>query len=318
MRARGLRTTVGLISRPGATTCDALYSLRMDRNYLVVSPVRNEAEFIELTLKSVTSQTLRPLRWVIVDDGSTDKTRALAEEYASKHPWIEVVSRRDRGYRQSGIGVVETFYDGFARADSSQWDYVMKLDGDLLLPLDYLEQLTLEFERDPRLGISSGDIFNEAKGALTLDSPGDPAFHVRGAAKAYRRACWDAIGGIPRVTGFDCVDNVKARMLGWDTRRIPSLKVIHLRHTGEANGAWKNGFKDGLGANAIGYHPLFLLLKCFKRLFLGRCGIDALGQFCGYMTGYFTDVPRIQDRQLVEYLRRQQLNRLLGRETIWR
>lgn len=290
----------------------------MNRNYLVISPVRNEAEFIEQTLQSVSSQTITPLKWVIVDDGSTDKTRTLVEQFAVHYNWIEIVSRPDRGYRQAGVGVAEAFYDGFSRCRSLPWNYLVKLDGDIVLPEDYFECLISEFERDLQLGICSGCIYHEKNGILELESPGDPAFHVRGAAKMYRRACWEAMGGFPRVTGFDCVDSLKARMLGWNTRRIPSVKVIHLRPTGAADGAWRNGFKDGLGANAIGYHPLFLFLKCFRR-FLRKGGrVNAVGQFCGFIAGYFVNIPRVQERELVDYVRRQQLNRLLGKETIWR
>jgi len=290
----------------------------MERDYFIVSAVRNEAEFLEQTLQSVISQTLLPIKWVIVDDGSTDGTGLLAKRFSERYSWIEVVARPDRGFRQAGVGVAEAFYDGFSRGRLLPWNYVVKLDGDVLLPRSYFEQLMAEFEKDPRLGICSGAIYKLENGILTLDSPNDPEFHVRGAAKMYRRTCWEAIGGIPRVTGFDCVDNLKARMLGWDTRCISSLKVIHLRPTGQANGPWRNGLKDGLGANAIGYHPIFLVLKCLRRFVRRGTRINALGQLCGFVMGYFADMPRVQDRALIRYVRRQQLNRLLGRKTIWR
>jgi biofilm PGA synthesis N-glycosyltransferase PgaC len=286
-------------------------------SYVVISPVRNEEEYLYVTISSLVAQTIRPTSWILVNDGSSDNTGRIADEAAQRHEWIQVIHRSDRGFRQSGVGVVEAFYDGFARVQSRPWHYIVKLDGDVRLPPCYFELLMKEFERDEQLGICSGDVFNEEEGGLVLDSPNDPVFHVRGAAKIYRRACWDAIGGIPQVTGFDCVDNVKARMLGWHTRRFSSLEVIHLRKTGVANGIWRNSFKDGSGANAIGYHPLFLFLKCFKRA-IGGSPIGGLGQLCGFVKAYFGKIPRIQDRQLVQYLRRQQLNRLLGKESIWR
>ena len=286
--------------------------------YVIISPVRNEGKYLEVTIAGVVAQTALPLRWVIVDDGSGDDTRTIVENAATACSWIELLARKDRGFRQSGVGVVEAYYEGFARVEDLPWDYVVKLDGDVRLQASYFAQLLHEFERDSRLGIASGDIYNEVNGKLVLDSPDDPAFHVRGAAKIYRRACWDAIGGMPRVTGFDCIDNVKARMLGWNTKRFPRPEAIHLRRTGKANGVWRNSFKDGLGANAIGYHPLFLLLKCLKRIASGGSGIGALGQLCGYVQGYCSDIPRIRDKELIKYLRRQQINRLLGRETIWR
>ena len=288
-----------------------------DRSYIVISAVRNEGPYVERTIASMRSQTQLPLKWMIVDDGSKDNTAALTDAAAAEAPWIERVSRKDRGFRQPGVGVVEAFYAGFERVKDLPWSYVVKMDGDLLLPKEYFERLMTAFETEDRLGICSGDIFNETATGLALDSPSDPAFHVRGAAKMYRRACWDAIGGLQRVTGFDSIDNVKARMTGWDTRRLHEVPVIHLRHTGQAGGTWRNGYKNGIGANAIGYHPLFVVVKCLKRLVRGS-PVDALGQGCGFIAGYFVSIPRVQDQKLIRYLRQQQLNRLLGRASIWR
>lgn len=287
-----------------------------DTTYIVISPVRNEAQFLPQTVSSMKSQTCLPLKWVIVNDGSTDNTAALVRDASRQSSWIESVERRDRGFRQPGVGVVDAFYDGFQRVEKLGWRYVVKMDGDLRLPEDYFERLIAAFERDSRLGICSGDIFNQTDHGLVLDSPTDPEFHVRGAAKMYRRECWTDIGGIQHVTGFDSIDNIAARMRNWNTRRIHDLPVIHLRKTGAAGGTWRNAYKNGIGANAIGYHPAFLLAKCIKRTAHG-CPLDALGQFCGYVAGYFARIPRVRDKDLVSYLRHQQWNRLIGKQSIW-
>lgn len=290
----------------------------MKRNYLIITTIRNEASQFGHTIDSVVRQTLCPIRWLIVDDGSTDNTSQIITQLSAQHSWIEVIIRKDRGYRQSGVGVVTAFYDGFSRVSFLPWNYLVKLDGDVRIPANYFESLIEEFEHDSTLGICSGEVYNEEDGKLSLDSPEDPSFHVRGAAKIYRRTCWEAIGGILKVNGFDCIDNVKARMLGWNTRRFPQPEVIHLRRTGQANGAWRNSFKDGIGANAIGYHPLFMFFKCIRRLLAGRSIIGVAGQLCGFIRGYYGDIPRVNDPALVRYLRRQQMNRLLGKDTIWR
>jgi len=292
---------------------DALYS----RSYIVISPVRNEEEFLPRTIATMRAQTIVPLKWVIVNDGSGDNTAALAAAAARETPWIELVERQDRGFRQPGSGVVDTFYEGFNRAAGHPWQYVAKLDGDLCLPPDYFERLITAFEREPTLGICSGDIYIETETGPELDSPSDPDFHVRGAAKLYRRQCWDDIGGICRVTGFDTIDNVSAHMHGWQTRRLAELRVTHLRKTGQASGVWGNAYKNGTGAYAVGYHPAFVLAKCVRRACTGN-PLDALGILCGYVAGFFTTIPRVRDRNVVRYLRRQQWNRLLGRESIWR
>ncbi len=287
------------------------------RSYIVISPVRNEGEFLPQTIATMRRQSMVPLKWVIVNDGSRDNTAALAAEAAGEVPWIELVEHQDRGFRQPGSGVVDAFYEGFERAADLPWQYVVKLDGDLCLPPDYFERLIAAFEDEHRLGICSGDIYIETETGPVLDSPSDPGFHVRGAAKMYRRACWHDIGGIHRVTGFDTVDNVSANMHGWQTRRLAELRVIHLRKTGQASGVWGNACKNGIGANAIGYHPAFVLAKCVRRAFAGA-PLDALGILCGYVGGFFMTIPRVRDRDVIRYLRRQQWNRLLGRESIWR
>lgn len=289
----------------------------INQAYIVISPARNEGRFLVDTIASMRNQTIPPLKWVIVDDGSTDNTSVLVREAMSRVSWIELVTRADRGFRQAGVGVVDAFYAGFERVAALPWQYVVKMDADLRLPPDYFERVMAAFDAYPRLGICSGDIVNETSAGLVLDSPGDPAFHVRGAAKMYRRECWQSIGGIARVTGFDTIDNVRACMLAWETRRIPELQVIHLRKTGLASSRWQNAVKNGTGANAIGYHPCFLLAKCLKRLFAGA-PVEAVGQLVGFATAYFKPISRVDDRELIRYLRCQQINRLLGRNSIWR
>jgi len=285
--------------------------------YIVVTPVRNEREHFARTIASMVSQTMRPQCWVIVDDGSQDGTDAIADCAAQSHSWIRVVHRPDRGARKQGGGVIEAFYDGLQLVEHEPWDFLIKLDGDLSFGGDYFERCFARFAADDRLGIGGGTICCCTNGAILEESPGDPAFHVRGATKIYRRAVWDALGGVLRDAGWDTFDEVKANMLGWRTYSFKELPILQLKATGSADGAWRNWVKNGRANYMVGYHPLFMLLKCVRRFFRKPLILASFGLGAGFLGGYFRRVPRVNDPQVIQYLRRQQMNRLRRRKSIW-
>jgi len=284
---------------------------------MIISPVRNEEAHLRETIESVAAQTVQPARWIIVNDGSNDRTGAIAQQAAEAHAWISVVQRADRGFRRSGGGVIETFYDGFKLLDGEAWDYLVKLDGDLSFAPDYFEKCLEKFEQQPALGIGGGIICVETGGVAHVESKGDPAFHVRGATKIYRRACWDAIGGLLREAGWDTLDEIKANMLGWRTFTFGDLRLIHHRETGGADGTWKNWVKNGRANYVVGYHPLFMLCKCARRLFEQPYVVVAAGLLYGFFSGYLRRAPCIQEPDVIRYLRRQQLRRLFFQSSIW-
>ncbi len=262
-------------------------------------------------------QAVPPEKWIVVDDGSTDDSPQIVQEAARNHPWIQLVRRVDRGYRKSGAGVVEALQQGLAELNFDDWDFLVKLDGDLEFEADYFAKVMLAFEADPRLGITGGDICHFEGDRIVLECLKDPHFHVRGATKIYRRQCWEAIGGLAPVTGWDTLDEVKANMLGWKTYRLPALRLIHLKPTGAADGSWKNAFKNGRGSFICGYHPLFLLGRCARSLLRNIVPVESAGLFAGYFSSYFAGVHRINDPDLIRYLRQQQLRSILGRPSLW-
>lgn len=286
--------------------------------YIVICPVRNEEQYLPSTIKSMVAQTVRPTHWIIVNDGSKDKTREIAEAAAREHPWIRVVTRADRGMRKAGGGVVDAFYDGFKLVEGESWDYLIKLDGDLSFEPDYFEKCFAHFDQDPKLGIAGGTICsNNPDGVLEAESKNDPKFHVRGAVKTYKHACWKDIGGLIHAPGWDTMDEVKANMMGWVSATLAGINVIHHRPTGAAYGAWNDRVKGGLANYIVGYHPLFMFLKCLRRLAEKPYLIGGLGLWCGFLKGYFKRVPQVEDKELIRYFRQQQINRLLGRKSLW-
>jgi biofilm PGA synthesis N-glycosyltransferase PgaC len=285
-------------------------------NYVVVTPVRDEEAHLPSTIESMIRQTVPPREWIIVNDGSEDNTGRIIDEYSSQYSWIRGIHRKDRGFRKAGGGVVDAFNDGYRCLRSTDWKFIVKLDGDLSFRPDYFDKCFEEFERDARLGVGGGVICYIVGEKKHFE--GAPAFHVRGATKIYRRECWDGIGGFWPAPGWDTMDEVKANRLGWVTRSFPNLHLVHHKHTGSADGLWRTLVKYGRANYICGYHPLFMLSKCVARLVRKPYIIGSVGLLYGFLSGYWKRIPQFDDRATIEYLRRQQLNRLLRRETIWR
>jgi biofilm PGA synthesis N-glycosyltransferase PgaC len=302
------------VSTP-ASRQSAIVEETMSR-YVIVTPIRDEEKFIEATIASVQAQTVPPAEWVIVNDGSTDRTGEIIDRYASQYPWIRVVHRENRGFRKSGGGVVEAFYDGFKALRCRDWDFIVKLDGDLSLQPTYFAKCFAHFESDPKLGIGGGDIYHELGGVQKVEA--NPKFHVRGATKIYKRACWEAIGGLWRAPGWDTIDEVKANMLGWKTYSFGELKIAHHRLTGTAEGLLRDRIKHGVACYVSGYSPLFVVASCVSRLVKKPYVAGSAAIAYGFLKGYCVRMPRVNDKQLIKYLRTQQLRRLCGLNTIWK
>jgi len=284
--------------------------------YVVVTPVRDEQEYLPLTIESMIRQTVRPQEWVIVDDGSRDNTGRIIEEAARQHPWIRAVRRKDRGFRKWGAGIIEAFYDGYHALTCTDWEFMAKLDGDLSFEPDYFAHMFDRFGENARLGVGGGFLYHLNGGQKTLEQ--NPIFHVRGGAKIYRRTCWDAIGGLWVGPGSDTVDEVKANMLGWTSKSFLDLQIQHHRWTGAAYGRWGGIAKNGKTDYVAGYHPLFLIAKAVARLGQRPYILGSIALLYGYISACVQRIPRVDDPQLIKYLQRQQIARLCGQETIWK
>lgn len=261
------------------------------------------------------AQTVKPRQWIIVDDGSTDGTGDLLDKAASEHDWMTVVRRGDRGSRVAGTGVITAFYDGYGVIDAA-WDFIVKFDGDLSFDADYFEKCLDEFDADDRLGIGGGLCCKCQDGELTAEFAAEPPFHVRGPSKIYRRTCFEAIGGLVAAPGWDTINLIKANMLGWRTRTFTRIKLIHHRPTGGAYGSWPNYVKNGLANYITGYQPVFMACKCLRRM-LRRPRQEGIGLWFGFVKGYLMRVPRVNDAEMIRYLRKQQWRALTFRRNLW-
>jgi biofilm PGA synthesis N-glycosyltransferase PgaC len=282
---------------------------------LIVSPVRNEAAYLQRTIDSVVAQTVRPATWLIVDDGSSDETPAIAERAAAGHDWIRVLRRPDRGVRKVGGGVVEAFNEGLRQFDLNDFDYVCKLDGDLELPPQYFERLFKKFEADPCLGTGSGKSWIRVGGRLVWERSGDD--FSQGQTKLYRVQCFRDIGGFVREVMWDGIDCHRCRMLGWKARsfRDPELRFIHLRPMGSSfRNIYQGRLRWGYGQYFMGTHPLYALAITAYRMWERPWVVGGLLIGLGYLNGYLCQRARYGDPEFRVFLRGWQLARLgLGR-----
>jgi biofilm PGA synthesis N-glycosyltransferase PgaC len=284
--------------------------------YVIVSPIRDEAEYIEQTIESVVNQTQRPAEWIIVNDGSSDATAAIIDRAAAEFDWIRVVHRADRGFRAAGSGVMQAFYAGYESISLTDWDFLVKLDGDLRFEANYFERCLKLLHNEPRLGIGGGVIYNLMNGVEKLEA--HPRFHVRGATKIYRRECWEAIGGLVKEPGWDTLDEVHAQMLGWKTQSFYDNRLVQLRSTGDAAGQWQNWIKNGRACYLVGYHPLFIVARAILRLFKEPYLVASVGMLWGFVGAALTRSEKVASAEVVRYLRGQQLRRLSGMSSIWK
>lgn len=290
--------------------------------YIVITPARNEAEYLPETIRSMAAQTVKPIEWVIVNDGSSDGTRELIEAAAAEHPWITAIHNQPqcesgvRGDRAIAAKEIVAFHKGMACLRQwESWDFLVKLDADVGFAPDYFARCLDEFEKDPSLGLGGGTVVNKVLHGFETES--HPSFHVRGATKIYRRRCWEEMGGIPATAGWDTLDEVKANRLRWKTRTFPSIEIVHYRATGAANGAWKNGIKNGRWSYQIGYHPMYLLLRSGRQLLRRPYLTGAIALVAGYCQAGIQGAERLNE-ELARYVWEQQWNRMLGRPSIWR
>jgi len=287
----------------------------MKRSYVVITPARDEAATVEKTIASMLAQTIRPLRWVIVDDGSTDATRALVEKHLPENPWIELVVRENRGFRALGGGVVDAFNEGFARVAALPWDFVVKLDADLSFDARYFEELLARFDADPKLGMASGKTFLVENGRKSIEWCHDE--HVRGPAKTYRRECFDAIGGLEARRGWDMIDETRAQMRGWTTRSFLDLELIHHRPIdARQSNVLRSRFDMGRLYHFLGYHWLYLVARAARSAvqdFPLVVGGTAL--FAGFVWSALRREPRY-DPDYVAFVQKKQLARFSWRHLV--
>lgn len=218
--------------------------------YCLIIPAHNEAQHIGAMLQSVARQTLPPKAVVIVNDHSTDQTQAVAEEWVKQQQSWKIVNSTSAAEHQPGSKVIRAFEKGLKNLEEN-YDFIVKLDADLILPDNYFETIARHFETDASIGMVGGFAYIEKNGDWILENLTDKD-HIRGAFKAYRKECFEQIGGLKPAMGWDTVDELLAKFYGWKVVTDDTLKVKHLKPTG-ANYSQAARFKQGEAFYRLGY-----------------------------------------------------------------
>src|SRR2546426_7383466 len=280
----------------------------MHYTYVLITPARNEAKFIELAIKSVVGQTIRPAKWIIVSDGSTDGTDDIVSKYTAEHQWIELVRMPERRERHFA-GKVHAFNAGYARIRDLNYDTIGSLDADISFDEDYFSFLLRKLAEDSTLGL----VGTPFKGRSTYDYRFVSIEHVSGACQLFRRACFEAIGGyVPvKAGGVDHIAVITARMKGWKTRTFTDKVCLHHREVGSAKyGTLMARFRVGTQDYALGGHPVWELFRTIYQITKRPFVIGGLTLLAGYGWAMVRRLERPVSRELVEFHRREQMRRL--------
>jgi biofilm PGA synthesis N-glycosyltransferase PgaC len=282
--------------------------LKKEMRHIVIIAARNEEKYVKKTLQSFINQTEVPNRLYVVDDGSSDATPQIVKAIAQQHPFIVYLRKADRGTRLMGVGVIEAFNEAYVHCRAENVTYISKIDADMVLPSDYFEKLLRFMDEHLNVGAASGTVYDLIGGkTMWLRIPRD---HVSGAIKTIRKKVFDAIGGFIPTLGWDIIDLVKIRALGYETTHLQELKVIHLRQHGSAEGLLKGKAQWGTGAYIIGSHPLFIFARGFYRMLEPPYVTGGIAFWWGYINAALNGLPQIDEKELIKALRKEQLQRL--------
>jgi biofilm PGA synthesis N-glycosyltransferase PgaC len=282
--------------------------------FIAITPARDEEKFLPRLIASMAAQTLKPARWIVIDDGSTDATAAILDDAARRYPWIEVKHLPvGRERLPGGEFILMQFLPKEAWQD---YDAIFRIDADISFKPDFADLLAAEFKRDPALGIAGSTLF-EPKGMAWREIR-TPEFHTPGPTKMYSRACFEAIDGLVTGLGWDTIDEARAMMHGFKSRSFRHVRAYHHRPQGSARGYLKGNLGAGRAAYNVGYHPLFLMMRAAKRGLSWPPVIGGLFLLAGYLEGYLRRNKKIASPDLIRFIRKHQLKRLLMMESVWR
>jgi hypothetical protein len=283
------------------------------RAYVLVTAAYNEEKCIEKTIRSVAAQTLAPMRWVIVSDGSTDRTDAIVLQYARQYPFLQL-HRLTEGHKRNFGAQVDAIQAGCAQLEKQALDYayIGNLDADICLDPGYFAELISRFEADPGLGMGGGYICEADAEGVFRPRPLNSVDSVAHAVQLFRRECFEAIGGyLPlKYGGPDWHAGVMVRMKGWSMRSFPDLHVQHLRPTGSADTWRRDRIRQGRMDYSMGSHPIFELVKCARRFRESPRVLGCMLRYAAFLWCYCVGEPRPVSGEFMEFLRKEQMERV--------
>lgn len=275
--------------------------------YYLIIPAHNEADFIRLTLESLISQTVLATKIVVVNDNSTDATADIVTAFAKEYPFISLVNKTSEAIHLPGSKVIQAFQKGFETIDAD-YDIIVKLDADLILPPNYFETIIHHFQSDDTIGMAGGFAYIEKNGEWILENLTDKD-HIRGAFKAYRKACFTDIGGLKPAMGWDTVDELLAKYFQWKVITDASLIVKHLKPTG-ANYNKTARFKQGEAFYSLGYGFWITAVSSAKLAFMKKKPLLFLDYMQGFWKAKIAKKPLLVSEKQAEFIRNYRLQKM--------
>jgi glycosyltransferase involved in cell wall biosynthesis len=276
-------------------------------NYYIIIPAYNEEAFIGLTLQSLVTQTVLPKKVVVVNDNSTDNTSKIVLDFAKDNPFITLVNKSSSAVHLPGSKVIQAFHKGFETIDD-QYDIIVKLDGDLILPNNYFETILDIFKKDSKVGMAGGFAYVEKNGEWILENLTDKD-HIRGAFKAYRKECFLQIGNLKPAMGWDTVDELLSKFYGWKVVTDASLIVKHLKPTG-ANYNKAARYKQGESFYTLGYGFLITTISSAKLALMKKKPLLFLDYIKGFWKAKSANTPLLVTKEQAKFIRNYRLQKM--------
>jgi len=279
-------------------------------SYVLITPAHNEEAFIEGTIRSVAAQSVLPLRWVIVNDASTDRTKEVIERCCAPYDFIRLLNLERPPGRHFGRKAI-AFHHGLEQVRTVNYEFVGNLDADIILAPDYFDQILRNFDADPQLGIGGGIVYTKvgdkfSTGDTTLDSVG-------GAVQMFRKDCFRQVGGYLALEkgGIDAAAEIMARMKGWKVRKFPENKVYEQRRTGTGDsGVMQARFREGRHSYGLGYGALFFAARCAYRLKDRPVLVGSVASLLGFLSAMLRRDSVVLPKEVVAFLRVEQREKL--------
>ena len=281
------------------------------QKYVLVTSARNEELYIKQTLESVVSQNILPVKWVIVSDGSTDRTNKIVKRFETKYSFIKLVCRKPDLNRNFGSKVF-AIREGEKQLNGIDYDYIGNLDADVSFKPHFYERIIEKFQENCKLGMSGGILLENCNGKWVRQRT-STLWSISGPIQVFRHECYEDIGGyIPlRMGGVDTVAEIMARMNGWEVRAFADIKGFHHRRTGTENcNILIAMFRLGIQEYMYGSHPLFEVIKCLFRIIDRPYLFGSIFRIAGYFWAFFRKDKPVVNQKVVNYVRREQIQRL--------
>lgn len=276
-------------------------------NYYIIIPAHNEEAFIGLTLQSIIDQTNQPEKVVVVDDNSVDSTSEIVRSFAASNHVIALVRNTSEAIHLPGSKVIQAFNKGLDILDDN-YDVIVKLDADLILPHNYFETILAIFKSDPEIGMAGGFAYIEKNGEWVMENLTDKD-HIRGAFKAYRKQCFKDIGGLKSAMGWDTVDELLAKFYGWKVVTDDSLQVKHLKPTG-SNYNKTARYKQGEAFYSLGYGFFITVIAAAKLAMMKKKPLLFLDYMSGFLKARSAEKPLLVSKEQAKFIRNYRMSNM--------